>query len=161
MLGWSALKESFCGDACNDMCCVIEEFFAKLQSGAVLEAVTFAAQQSWDSADSFWASAYPRLNDCEPRLVKTICIYYFSLGMGGAERVVAKTAALLDDLGYRVIVLTDENSGDDYFHVPPSVKRLRAPGQTYGYAAMQMPGHPVSPYATKLARVVLQRREYL
>lgn len=136
MLGWSALKESFCGDACNDMCCVIEEFFAKLQSGAVLEAVTFAAQQSWDSADSFWASAYPRLNDCEPRLVKTICIYYFSLGMGGAERVVAKTAALLDDLGYRVIVLTDENSGDDYFHVPPSVKRLRAPGQTYGFDSM-------------------------
>ena len=72
MLGWSALKESFCGDACNDMCCVIEEFFAKLQYGAVLEAVTFAAQQSWDSADSFWASAYPRLNDCEPRLVLSL-----------------------------------------------------------------------------------------
>lgn len=130
------MKESFCGDACNDVCSVIEEFFAKLQSGAVLEAVTFAAERSWDSSDSFWASAFSRLDACEPRSVKTICIYYFSLGMGGAERVVAKTAALLDSMGYKVVVLTDENSGDDYFRVPPSVKRLRIPGQTYGFDGM-------------------------
>ena len=64
------------------------------------------------------------------RKVKTIATYYHSICNGGLQRVLCSLCALWVQMGYRVIVLTDQPPEKDDYDLPPGVKRIVIPNYT-------------------------------
>ena len=61
------------------------------------------------------------------RKVKTIATYYHSICNGGVQRVLCALCALWVQMGYRVIVLTDQPPEKNDYPLPPGVKRVVIP----------------------------------
>ena len=57
------------------------------------------------------------------RCIKTVAIYYFRLYGGGTERVTASHVNLLVEMGYRVILITEEYCPEKEFKISPKVIR--------------------------------------
>ena len=58
------------------------------------------------------------------RTVKTIATYYFRAYNGGVERVMTKLADIWDEMGYRVLIITDETVNEDDYAYSPKVSRI-------------------------------------
>ena len=63
----------------------------------------------------------------KPHEVKTVASYYYSMVDGGIERVVAELSELWVEMGYRVILFTDESPSPNDYETPPSVERIIVP----------------------------------
>jgi len=61
------------------------------------------------------------------REVKTIATYYHSCSNGGAQRVVCQLATLWIEMGYNVVIMTDEEPTADDYYVPETVRRVVIP----------------------------------
>ena len=69
-----------------------------------------------------------RNNECftpKRRKIKTIAAYYYRLGIGGTESVMAALAKVWMDAGYRVVLLTDSETDNDEYMVPDGVLQCR------------------------------------
>lgn len=61
------------------------------------------------------------------REVKTIATYYHSCANGGVQRVLCQLAQLWTDMGYKVIVLTDQPATEQDYDLPQDVERILLP----------------------------------
>ncbi len=61
------------------------------------------------------------------RPVHTIATYYHRLSNGGVQRVVSQLVKLWSTMGYRVILLTDEEPDPNDFPIPETVSRIVIP----------------------------------
>jgi glycosyltransferase involved in cell wall biosynthesis len=59
--------------------------------------------------------------------IKTICSYCFDLSCGGIQRVITINAKLWSDMGYHVIILTDQPPALNDYPVPSAIKRVVFP----------------------------------
>lgn len=59
--------------------------------------------------------------------LKTICSYYHNLHCGGVQRVISVLSRLWTDMGYQVIVMTDQPSSSLDYPLSDGVKRLVFP----------------------------------
>ena len=64
------------------------------------------------------------------RKVKTIAAYYHSICNGGLQRVLCTLCALWVQMGYRVIVLTDQSPEKEDYPLPSCVERIVIPNYT-------------------------------
>lgn len=89
--------------------------------------------------------------ECE--VLKTTCLeskkiglYYYKYGKGGVERVLSYLLSMYIQMGYEVILITDEKEEDGDYELPDHVKRYVIPGETsictrkqrYGQRAFQL-----------------------
>lgn len=58
------------------------------------------------------------------REIKTIAAYYFRAYNGGVERVMTKLASIWYDMGYRVLIITDEPENEQDYPYPNCVARV-------------------------------------
>lgn len=58
---------------------------------------------------------------------KNIAIYYYRMGHGGVERVISLLIPLYLEMGYRVILITEEKADCDDYDVPKCVSRYIIP----------------------------------
>lgn len=56
--------------------------------------------------------------------IKTIGIYYHRMGKGGVQRVISLLLPLYLELGYQVVLLTDEYDPENEYEIPKQVKRI-------------------------------------
>ncbi len=59
--------------------------------------------------------------------VETIGIYYHRMGKGGVQRVISLLLPLYLELGYQVVLLTDEYEPENEYEIPKQVKRIVLP----------------------------------
>ena len=59
------------------------------------------------------------------RKIKTVAFYYWTMTVGGVERVISILAPMLVERGYRVIVITDHEPTNEDFVLPESVTRVQ------------------------------------
>ena len=64
------------------------------------------------------------------RPVKKIGLYYPTLQNGGAQRVVCKLATLFIEMGYYIVLITDEKPSEEDYDYPESVVREQLPLHT-------------------------------
>lgn len=101
------------------------EAIDKYKAAGIVSAV--AARYWTDSAKALRAVG-PLLSSVSHREdIKTIALYYSYLSIGGAERVTAFLANLWTDMGYRVILITDDVAGEDAYRLNPQVQRCKIP----------------------------------
>lgn len=62
--------------------------------------------------------------------IRTIGTYYFRIGNGGVERVMAKLMEIWIQLGYEVVLFTDELPSTEDYPIPDTVKRVVLPAVT-------------------------------
>jgi len=60
--------------------------------------------------------------------IKTIGTYYFRISNGGVERVMAQLMDIWVNMGYEVVLFTDQQPGEDEYRIPAGVKRVVLPG---------------------------------
>lgn len=58
------------------------------------------------------------------REIKTIAAYYFRAYNGGVERVMTKLASIWCEMGYRVVIITDEPKSEQDYPYPECVARV-------------------------------------
>ena len=63
-------------------------------------------------------------NKIERRDVKTIGIYYHRISNGGVQRVISKQIPMLINMGYKVVLITDEPASVNDYELPDSVERV-------------------------------------
>ena len=61
------------------------------------------------------------------RPVKTIATYYHRLNNGGTERVLCQLCKIWVKMGYKVIVITEEQPSDEDYELPEGITRLVIP----------------------------------
>lgn len=61
-----------------------------------------------------------RLNSVQ---IRTVGIYYHRLYAGGIERVISILAPMFAEMGYRVVIITDEPQSANDFYVPSNIAR--------------------------------------
>ena len=59
--------------------------------------------------------------------IKTVGMFYFRMENGGIERVISQLIPIYLELGYRVILFTDEEPSDKDYEYPDTVKRIILP----------------------------------
>ena len=62
-----------------------------------------------------------------PRQVRTIGTYYHRIGNGGAERILSILIGLWKELGYKVVLFTDDPPSRDDYDLPAGVSRVVLP----------------------------------
>lgn len=67
-------------------------------------------------------AGYPQI-PIQERQIKTVGLYYHKLYSGGIERVVSILAPMLAQMGYRVVILTDEPPTEQDYPVPREIAR--------------------------------------
>lgn len=67
--------------------------------------------------------------------VHTIAVYYYRLRNGGIERVISLLLPLWLELGYKIILLTEEAATDEDYPIPQSIERVLLPKVTQCKAA--------------------------
>lgn len=90
-------------------------------------------------ADMFWDQRIQvarRLTELpkyplKERKIKTVAFYYWTLGVGGIERVISILAPMLAERGYRVVVITDDEPSDGDFPMPDTVTRVKIENWQY------------------------------
>lgn len=68
-------------------------------------------------------SGLPRLSLAEKK-VKTVAFFYHTLGIGGLERVIATLAPMLDQMGYRVLMIIESEPTKFDYPLPDSITRV-------------------------------------
>lgn len=63
--------------------------------------------------------------------IKTIGVFYWRMYNGGIEKVLANCMKIWTDMGYRVVLYTDQESSDLDYKYPGSVKRIILPQTRY------------------------------
>ena len=63
------------------------------------------------------------LNKSEGRKIQTIAMFYNRYRNGGVERVISLLMPLYIEMGYRVVLITEENETKDDYEMPEGVKR--------------------------------------
>lgn len=63
----------------------------------------------------------------KPRPIRTIATYYFSVANGGIERVMCKLCYLWLQMGYRVVLITEDNGQKGEYEFPKEIKRVILP----------------------------------
>ncbi len=58
---------------------------------------------------------------------RNIAVYYYRLGRGGVERVISLLIPLYIEMGYRVILITEEKENSNDYQIPAYVKRYTVP----------------------------------
>lgn len=58
------------------------------------------------------------------RTIKTLGIYYHRMGKGGVQRVISLLLPLYLEMGYQVVLFTDEYEPEVEYEIPPQVKRI-------------------------------------
>ena len=94
-------------------------------------------------ASSYWTEqrkiyerislAAPSVN--QPSNVRSIAVYYYRLRNGGIERVISHLLPIWLNLGYRIILLTEEVATDDDYPVTQNIERVLLPKVTQCKAA--------------------------
>lgn len=59
--------------------------------------------------------------------IKTLGVYYHRMGKGGVQRVISLLLPLYLELGYEVVLFTDEYEPDEEYPIPQKVKRVLLP----------------------------------
>ena len=67
--------------------------------------------------------------------VHTIAVYYYRLRNGGIERVISLLLPLWLELGYKIILLTEEAATDEDYPIPQNIERVLLPKVTQCRAA--------------------------
>ena len=69
------------------------------------------------------------------RDIKTLGIYYHRMGKGGVQRVISLLLPLYLQMGYKVVLFTDEYEPETEYEIPEAVKRIILPSAlTISYA---------------------------
>lgn len=63
------------------------------------------------------------LNKSEGRKIQTIAMFYNRYRNGGVERVISLLMPLYIEMGYKVVLITEENETSDDYEMPERVKR--------------------------------------
>lgn len=63
------------------------------------------------------------LNRSEGRKIQTVALFYNRYRNGGVERVISLLMPLYIEMGYRVVLITEENATSDDYEMPKGVKR--------------------------------------
>jgi len=66
---------------------------------------------------------------CRKSEIKTIGVYYHWISIGGLQRVLCNLIAMWLDMGYRVVLFTDEPPSVDDYPLPECVKRVVVPSR--------------------------------
>ena len=66
--------------------------------------------------------------------VHTIAVYYYRLRNGGTERVISLLLPLWLELGYKIILLSEEAATDEDYPVPQNIERVLLPKETQSRA---------------------------
>ena len=95
------------------------------ENWGIEETITTLASVYWDQR----TRVAQKLSDVphyalEGRKIKTVAFYYWTMSVGGVERVVSILAPILVEKGYRVVVITDQEPSDTDFEFPESVTRV-------------------------------------
>ena len=64
---------------------------------------------------------------CHNTSVRTIGVYYFRMRNGGIERVLSILLPMLLELGYKVILLTEEAATTEDYPIPETIERVLLP----------------------------------
>lgn len=64
---------------------------------------------------------------CTPRTIKTIGIFYHRYALGGVQRVISLLIPMYIEMGYKVVLFTDEISEDNEYVLPHGVTRVVLP----------------------------------
>lgn len=59
--------------------------------------------------------------------VKTIAIYYYHYTIGGVQKVISLMMPMLQNLGYKVVLVTDAEPGEHDFVLPQGIERIVVP----------------------------------
>ncbi len=83
------------------------------------------ANQYWDQRTKVAGklSDLPR-HPLKDRKIKTVAFYYWTMSVGGIERVISILSPMLEARGYRVVVITDQKPADTDFPLPDTVTRV-------------------------------------
>ena len=88
-----------------------------------------AAAEKWYGAEEEFLPAWKMLcgNTDTPKQIRTVGTFYPRIGNGGVQRVLAGLVSLWTDMGYRVILLTEEEPRETDYDLPDTVKRYCLP----------------------------------
>ena len=94
-------------------------------------------------ASNYWTEQrkiYERISLAAPSAnqssnVSSIAVYYYRLRNGGIERVISHLLPIWLNLGYRIILLTEEVAADDDYPVTQNIERVLLPKVTQCKAA--------------------------
>lgn len=88
-------------------------------------------------ADSFWTRADEVISRIVPSslpiaekpgvAVKTIGVYYYRLTNGGVEKVISLLIPIWLEMGYQVVLITEDPPSDKEYPVPPHLRRAQIP----------------------------------
>ena len=83
-----------------------------------------------------------RLRDCEelfpqPKTIRTVASYYHRLVNGGVERVIALLAPIWQSVGYRVVIITEQDPDPLDYPLPEGVCRVVLPEKKDGRKRVQ------------------------
>lgn len=103
-------------------------FSCMLEKWGIADTVAAIAEKRWFDRYVIARS----LQNCsalkwKKREIKTIATYYHSCANGGAQRVMCDLSGILAGMGYRVIVITDEEPSEMDYPLPDSAVRLTIP----------------------------------
>ncbi len=71
--------------------------------------------------------------------IKTLGVYYHRMGKGGVQRVISLLLPIYQELGYEVVLFTDEYEPEEEYPIPETVKRIVIPSAlTIQYANYNM-----------------------
>lgn len=102
-----------------------ELLIEKLGASAV---VSELAKKYWDNSEELLDRLVKRDREILiGKKVKNIGVYYHRMRNGGVEKVLSKLLFLWIDMGYQVILFTDEKETDDDYEVPENIVRIVLP----------------------------------
>lgn len=64
---------------------------------------------------------------CSPKTIKTIGIFYHRYALGGVQRVISLLIPMYIEMGYKVVLFTDEISEENEYELPDEVVRVVLP----------------------------------
>lgn len=100
------------------------KFFQEMvASWGATETVGALARLKWDSPDDVTKSLYP-MQPIPDKPIRRIATYFHSMHGGGVQRVISKLSEVWTNLGYEVILITDEPEHPNDFQIDPRVKRF-------------------------------------
>ena len=68
------------------------------------------------------------------KIIKTVAVYYSRYSFGGTEKVMSLLMPMFKEMGYNVVLITEEHPGDNDFPLPENVKRvILAKEDSYGF----------------------------
>lgn len=101
-----------------------------VETWGAADVISQLADSFWDRADEVISRIAPGSLPVEEKAgvaVRTIGIYYYRLTNGGVERVISLLIPIWLEMGYQVVLITEDPPSDREYPIPPQVKRARIP----------------------------------